>query len=337
MAKTVKKNESKKKTCTCCGKEKEETQFTVSYSFQNRKTRRLSMCKQCCGDWYDRELLKYQNQKTALYRVCMALDLPFDNKLVEKTIDSLKSSNGNNNLMTMYMNRLGLAKYKDKTFSDDIQFINIFGLNEEDLANMMYLNAEKVKEELMNENRKKVTQEMILRWGDDLSIDDYMFLEDRYNVMLRTYEDKNPANLWTYQELCMNYLYLRKNRGNPTAVKQIQEMISKLQGDCKMKQSQIDGSDDEEACMGKYTDRIENYEPCDIALPFFRDVDRVMVYIKRFFTQPFAREHGIPYSDIEGLDGVEDYQDINKIYEEAEKQAQKDKEERGKNRGDNNE
>lgn len=308
-------------TCISCGKEQEESNFAPSYTFQNRKTNRLAMCKTCCGELYDRILLQYQDEKLALYRFCMILDVCYNKDLAEKTI--LKSSSSKSNVGVSYLSKMGLIQYRNKTFENDIQFINIFGLSSADLENLMYINTEKVKEEIKKESKKIITPEIIARWGKDLDQEDYMFLEDRYNTMLQAYDDSNPSSLWTYQEICMNYLGLRKERGNPTAQKNYQEVISKLQADCKMKLSQIDGSDDEEACMGKFIDKIENYEPCDMPLPFFKDIDRIRKYIGRFFTQPFAREHGLAMNKYVD-DDIEDYQDINKIYEEVESQQNYD-------------
>ena len=54
----------------------------------------------------------------------------------------------------------------------------------------------------------------------------------------------------------MNYLLLRKDRGNVQLQKSIQEINSKLQADCKMKLSQIDNDEDDNACYGKFIDRI---------------------------------------------------------------------------------
>lgn len=37
-----------------------------------------------------------------------------------------------------------------------------------------------------------------------------------------------------------------------------------------MKLSQIDNDDDDNACFGKFIDKIELYEPCNKKLPFLR-------------------------------------------------------------------
>ena len=315
------KKKTEKMICTSCGLELELKNFAPSYSFSNRKNKKMTICKTCCGELYDRKKLMYQDEHMALYRFCMELNIYYNRDLAEKQI--LQSASSQKNAGYLYVSKMGLVQYRDKTFETDIQFMNIYGLSSDELENLMYINTEKVKEEIKKESKKIITPEIISRWGDGLEQEDYLFLEDRYNTMLQAYDDSNPSSLWTYQEICMNYLSLRKERGNPTAQKNYQEVISKLQADCKMKLSQIDGSDDEEACMGKFIDKIENYEPCDMPLPFFRDIDRIRKYIGRFFTQPFAREHGLAMNKYVD-DDIEDYQDINKIYEEVENQQNHD-------------
>ena len=136
--------------------------------------------------------------------------------------------------------------------------------------------------------------------------------------MLQSYDDKNPSSLYTYQEICMNYLMLRKDRGNVQLQKSLQEINSKLQADCKMKLSQIDNSEDDNVAFGKFIDRIENYEPCDKKLPFFDDIDGIKKYIKKWFVQPFAREWGVARADVLDGEDVGDYSDIDKIYREQE-------------------
>ena len=57
-------------------------------------------------------------------------------------------------------------------------------------------------------------------------------------------------------------------------------------------------------------------------LSFFDDIDGIRKYIKKWFTLPMAKELGISNPDTinELLDGekIEDYSDVNKIYEEQE-------------------
>lgn len=117
----------------------------------------------------------------------------------------------------------------------------------------------------------------------------------------------------------MNYLLLRKDRGNVQLQKSIQEINSKLQADCKMKLSQIDNSENEDACFGKFIDKIENYEPCEKKLPFFDDIDGIRKYIKKWFVLPFAKQWKLAKDDVlDRDDDIDDYEDVNKIYREQE-------------------
>ncbi len=120
--------------------------------------------------------------------------------------------------------------------------------------------------------------------------------------------------------MCINYLELRKNRGNYQAQQKLQEMIDRLQKGCKMKIAQLDNTEDDNASFGRFIDRIEMFEPCEKKLSFFDDIDNIRKYIKKWFTLPFARElEIINEEDIDNvLEGeqIDDYSDINKIYEE---------------------
>lgn len=101
-------------------------------------------------------------------------------------------------------------------------------------------------------------------------------------------------------------------------------MIDKLQKGCKMKISQIDNSEDDNATYSKKIDRIENYEPCDKKLPFFDDVDRIRLYIKKWFVSPFAKQHEISRDIVTDGEYVGDYEDIDKAYEDGKHSENKD-------------
>lgn len=308
-------------TCCCCNYDLELTEFPKSASFLNKQTGRLPYCKGCCSEFYDRLLVEQQDEMKALYKFCMQLDIYFDKDLANTLLANKKATS---NLGFRYINKMGLVQYRNKTFSDTKCFINVFPVSEDDLEELMYIDTEKEKENSLRQAKNKVTSEMIARWGTGYECDEYLFLEERFQTCLNTYVNDNPASIWTYQEMCINYLELRKNRGNPTAQKNYQDMIDKMQTSCKMKIAQLDNSQDEDASFGKFIDRIEMFEPCDKRLPFFEDIDRIRKYIKKWFVLPFAKELEIMDStvidELLGGEEMEDYSDINKIYEEQERE-----------------
>lgn len=305
-------------TCLACAHDLEETEYPKSASMLNRQRGRLPYCKACCSEFYDRLLVELQDEMKALYKFCMQLDIYFDKDLANTLLAN--PTKMNTNLGLRYINKMGLVQYRNKTFADTKAFINVFPISEEELEEIMYINAERNKEEVKKKQKDMVTEEMITRWGIGYEPDEYLFLEERFQVMLNSYDNSNPASIWDYQEMCINYLELRKNRGNPTAQKNYQEMIDKLQKGCKMKISQLDNSEDDAASFGRFIDRIEMYEPCEKKLSFFDDIDGIRKYIKKWFVLPFARELEIANPDVvdELLEGekIEDYSDVNKIYKE---------------------
>ena len=305
-------------TCLSCGYDLFETEYPKSASMLNRQRGRLPYCKACCSEFYDRLLVELQDEMKALYKFCMQLDIYFDKDLANTLLAN--PTKMNTNLGLRYINKMGLVQYRNKTFADTKAFINVFPISEEELEEIMYINAERNKEEVKKKQKDMVTEEMIKRWGIGYEPDEYLFLEERYQTMLESYDDTNPASKWTYQEMCINYLELRKQRGNPTAQKNLNDIIDKQQSSCKMKISQLDNTEDDAASFGRFIDRIEMYEPCEKKLSFFDDIDGIRKYIKKWFVLPFARELEIANPDVvdELLEGekIEDYSDVNKIYKE---------------------
>lgn len=325
-------------TCLCCSYDLVESEFPKSASYLNQKTGRLPYCKGCCSEFYDRLLVEQQDEMKALYKFCMQLDIYFDRDLAN-TLAANK--NATSNLGFRYINKMGLVQYRKKTFSDTKCFINVFPISEDELEEIMYINVEKNKEDILREAKNAITPEIIGRWGTGFEYEEYMFLEERYQICLDTYENNNPASLWDYQEMCINYLELRKNRGNYQAQQKLQEMIDRLQKGCKMKIAQLDNTEDDNASFGRFIDRIEMFEPCDKRLSFFEDIDNIRKYIKKWFCLPFARELEImdekEINEILEGENIDDYSDINKIYQEQQEKHLEDSENDREDREDREE
>jgi hypothetical protein len=133
---------------------------------------------------------------------------------------------------------------------------------------------------------------MLQRWGVGRPNEDYLFLQDKYETMCNTYDDRNPSSIWTYEQIALNFLDIKKERekNNPnfTKIKTLQETNSKLMGDCKMKIAQIDNSEDESICFGTFIKQIEDYEPI-LTNERFSDYDKIYESWKDDFRDPFAQ------------------------------------------------
>ena len=268
--------------CSCCGGIS-KTKFYKSYSVLNKYRMVQAICKDCLIEIYKDLVNEYKSEDKALYRLCMLLDVYYDEKMVITCRE--KSKESGKDLPLEYMPKLSLKQYANKSFIDS----NKMELNEKKIIE----NEDVKKEEKSTKKNKKsiVTPEMIQRWGDNRDENDYIFLEERFKMMCGTYDDKNISSVWQYQEIAENYLSIKKKRecGEDIDALKLLDSTSKLMNDCKMKATQIDTSEDDNACLGMFIKEVEQNEPIPEPLPFFKDVDGFKKYVTQWFIKPFAR------------------------------------------------
>ena len=85
------KAKTNKITCTTCGKEKPPTVgFYLSHSKLYKCNQgRMPVCKDCFFSRYKEFLIKYSDdEKKALYAICMQFDIYFDTKLIRPQVSS---------------------------------------------------------------------------------------------------------------------------------------------------------------------------------------------------------------------------------------------------------
>lgn len=270
------------KKCTCCGEEKEYSSFYKSQSPMFKIDEKCPICKDCMQKIYDENLQHYKDMEKALYKTLFSLDIYFDLKLCKRCL--IDVYNTDKSILRAYMSSINLVQYKGKTAQDSPPF-NIFDIPEEDFQ-AFELEELDMKEPIL------ITKDIISRWGEGKSNEDYLYLQDKYETMCNTYDNRNPSNLWVYEQIALNFLDIKKERekNNPnfTKIKTLQESNSKLMGDCKMKISQVDNSEDENVCFGTFIKQIEDYEPI-LTNERFEDYDNIYKSWKEDFREPFAQ------------------------------------------------
>lgn len=270
------------KVCNCCGENLSLDSFYKSQSPMYKADGKCPICKGCMQDIYDENFQYYKDLEKALYKTLFSLDYYFDLKLSKRCL--IDVYNTEKSILKAYMSSINLVQYKGKTAKDSPAF-NIFDIPEDDFQTFELEELE-MKEPIL------ITRDIIARWGDGKSNEDYMYLQDKYDTMCNTYDNRNPSNLWVYEQIALNFLDIKKERekSNPnfTKIKTLQESNSKLMGDCKMKISQVDNSEDENVCFGTFIKQIEDYEPI-LTNERFEDYDNIYKSWKEDFREPFAQ------------------------------------------------
>lgn len=277
--------------CSCCGGVS-KTKFYKSYSVLNKYRGVQVICKDCLIEIYKDLVDAYKSEDKALYRLCMLLDVYYDEKMVVTCKE--KSKESGKDLPLEYMPKLSLKQYANKSFIDSDK------MNLDEKKSVKTEENEKKEEKQTKKNKKSVvTPEMIQRWGENLEESDYLFLEERFKMMCDTYDNKNIANIWQYQEIALNYLQIQKLRADDdekstaTAIK-LMDSTSKMMNDCKMKSTQIDGSGDLDVNLpGMWAKRIQNKKPIPSAVGIFADPDGIQKLFDNQFVKPMRNVLGV--------------------------------------------
>ena len=272
--------------CTCCGQELLSTEFYRSQSLMHKATRRLPICKQCVLDIYEDNFQYYKDPEQALYKTLFSLDIYWDVKLSKKCL--IDTYDTDKHILKAYMSSINLKTYRDKT-SRDSEAFNIWDVDQEKF------DTYKLEEMEINEPIL-ISKEMVLKWGTGRANEDYIFLQNEYENMCATYGNKNVYSLSSYEQIALYRLQLRKEwaKDNPNSkvINDINTSISKIAGDCKMKEAQVDNSDEDNMRFSKFIEMIEETEPIpkDKKFDDYDDIHKVWL---EDFVKPFAIAQGI--------------------------------------------
>ena len=269
-------------TCLCCGKELPLESFYKSQSPMFKATGKCPICKSCMLDIYEENLQFYKDADLALYKTLYSLDYVYDLKLAKRAM--IDCYNTDKHLLKTVMSNINLIQFKNKTAKDSPPK-NLWDIPEDDFMSFELEDLE-LPEPIL------ISKEMLQRWGEGRPNEDYLFLQSKYETMCNTYDDRNPSSIWTYEQIALNFLDIKKERekNNPnfTKIKTLQETNSKLMGDCKMKIAQIDNTEDESICFGTFIKQIEDYEPI-LTDERYNDYDNIYNSWKEDFREPFAQ------------------------------------------------
>ena len=277
------KKSVKTKTCARCGEELPMSEFYKSQSPMFKADGKCPLCKQCMIEVYEENLQYYKNEEKALYKTLYSLDYVYDIKLAKRAM--IDCYGNDKHILKAVMSSINLVQFKDKTAKDSPPMPSLWDIPEDEFE-VYELEDVGIKEPIL------ITKEMIHQWGEGRSNEDYLFLSEKYETMYNTYDNRNPSILWVYEQIALNFLDIKKEREKPnpnfTKIKTLQESNSKLMGDCKMKISQVDNSEDENVCFGTFIKQIEDNEPI-LTDERFEDYDNIYKSWKEDFRNPFAQ------------------------------------------------
>ena len=232
---------------------KKNTEYFISWS-PFHANGRIPYCKECCNKMFQYYLDETKSAQSALYYTLMKMDVPFIKDIYEKVNEMSVSGdvNGRKTAISIgsYMNTIRKYTKNKEIWSD-------FSATDVDISDI----DSKIQ---TREVKKKEMDKFILDWGQQPNLEDYQFLEYRYDVYTEGRE-LTPSQETLYRKLCLAELSARRKEANQDSSKEDTEQIMKLMSKLKIDNfEERKEKSDIERILEKQIWEIENTEPAEV-------------------------------------------------------------------------
>ncbi|MED3976209.1 hypothetical protein P4639_22685 [Priestia megaterium] len=271
--------ESNKKTCLHCGKEYASSSF---YSHRNPLiNEQFGFAKKCV-----REAIDLDDMDT-LYSFLRTMDIPY-------LKDFWKQANeANTETIGTYFKNLSLKQNRDLHFKDSDDITG--KTNRAELVEIDYNNFE-------------LTDDIVKKWGRNLELDDYIFLEEEFenlggHEVENTIQERLVKNMARTQWMADRAL----EEGDTNKYEKMMKTLSSQMQDANIKPVQVKSSAEDEGLnnWGEWVKKIEETEPVAEDSSQY-EPKYIKDYVQRWFITQMERVFGrIKDEDIKKLDDEE--------------------------------
>lgn len=271
---------SEKKTCLKCGND-----YAVSSFYSHRNPllhERFGFCKKCVKGNVD------LNDMETLYNFLRTMDIPYLKEFWKQANDAEQETIG-----TYLKNLNSLRQNKELRFKDS-----------DDIT------GKTNKAELVDiDTDFELTNEVIKKWGRNLELEDYIFLEEEFENLggdeaETTIQERLFKNMAKTQWMA-NKAYEEGDHGK---YEKMMKTLSTQMQDANIKPVQVKSASEDGGfrSWGEIVKMIEETEPISDQQDEFKDADGIYKYIDRWFITQMKRVFGkIKDEDIVKLDGEE--------------------------------
>lgn len=282
---------SQKFYCCRCGMaySRQKGYFPVSHSPMYRGVGYLPICNDCIEDLFEKYRGLLADDKEAMRRICMKMDLYWNESLYE----AVEKSAGIHSRIRSYIGKTNLIRYIDKTFDDTLlEESKAEGTKRSDA--FMFSEPESTIED--NVEKFQVEQSVIDFWGAGFAPDFYMELERRYRDWTDGANIADPTERSLYKQICILEATINRDSAQGKAIDKNVNALNTLLGSMNLKPTQkkdeadssVDGTP-----FGVWIRRWENTKPIPEPDPELKDVDGIVRYISIWFLGHLCKMLGI--------------------------------------------
>lgn len=218
--------------CCRCGTaySRQKGYFPVSHSPMYRGTGYLPMCSDCVDDMYEYYRNELGDDREAMRRMCMKLDLYWDDSIY----DMVERTAGVQSRVRSYIGKANIIRYVDKSFDDTLREEAI--RSEQNTAERFAFPVQPESEESDEEN--PVEQSVIDFWGAGYPTDMYAELERHYKEWTGDAVVSEPSVRSLYRQICLLEVMIARDSAQGRAIDKNVNALNSLLGSMNLKPSQ---------------------------------------------------------------------------------------------------
>lgn len=304
--------------CCRCGLSysRQKGYFPVSHSPMYRGTGYLPMCNECIEELFDQYRREFRSDRDAMRRMCMKLDLYWNDKIFDMT----EKSAGVHSKIRNYIGKTNIIHYIDKNYDNTIQEENEAVIDdavkaeierrvgeelraEEERIAAMRSEAEQAVAELHEEVQEaqiEVPDDIILFWGPGYTPKMYLELEERRKYLMSRYPEGYEFDIGEealIRQICNLEISINHDRVAGKPIDKSVNTLNTLLGSANLKPAQREQRDSdaelENMPFGVGIRKWENTRPVPEPDPELQDVDGIVKYVTVWFLGHLCKMLGI--------------------------------------------
>lgn len=244
------------------------------YTDKNNASGLFFICKKCVLEIVEQRKNKSDKPnetKESVKKMLQIMDLPYIDDLYDGCCQDVANEVNEKNRKAPFLQYLTIIKslpqYRGKTWKDSDAEI----------------------EDGVSSNRK-VKQATIKRFGQGLSNEDYIFLQDQYEDWITRYECKTKAQEELFERLCFKKLEIFKATRDGKSTKDLDASYQELMKTANItpRQNSLDTLSEGQT-LGQLIEKWETERPIPETDNELKDVDRIGQYIDVFYKGHMAK------------------------------------------------
>lgn len=244
------------------------------YSSNDYGSGYFPICKKCVLEIVEQRKKKTDKPnetKESVKKMLQMMDLPYIDDLYDGCCQDVVNEVNEKNRKAPFLQYLTIIKslpqYRGKTWKDSDAEI----------------------EDGVSSNRK-VKQATIKRFGQGLSNEDYIFLQDQYEDWITRYECKTKAQEELFERLCFKKLEIFKATRDGKSTKDLDASYQELMKTANItpRQNSLDTLSEGQT-LGQLIEKWETEKPIPETDPELKDVDKIGQYIDVFYKGHMAK------------------------------------------------